>query len=53
LNAGGRALKKNPWTQTACIYPTLILEDIGHAPMIEAPAVSARHYMDFLQSYEE
>ncbi len=28
---------------------TVILDNIGHAPMYEAPEVSAKHYLEFLQ----
>lgn len=35
--------KQLPFTKT------VILEDIGHAPMIEAPEASAGHYLHFLE----
>ena len=30
----------------------VILKDVGHAPMFEAPEVSANHYLRFLESHE-
>ncbi len=30
---------------------TVILDNIGHAPMYEAPEVSAKHYLAFLEQY--
>lgn len=30
---------------------SVMLEDIGHAPMIEALEDSASHYLDFLETY--
>ncbi len=32
---------------------SVILEDTGHAPIVEAPEASAGHYLHFLKTYEK
>jgi len=32
---------------------SVIMEDIGHAPMVEAPETSAGHYLQFLKRYDK